>query len=84
MKKKILFSVLLAFGMIAGYNIYMSQECKKLSNLILNDIESLADSSEGCISKTNKNNGDCTTDGSVYFCENSSWIHDCVKGVYPR
>lgn len=51
---------------------------------MLSDLESLADSSEGCISKTDKNNGDCTTDGSVYFCENSYWIHDCVKGEYPN
>lgn len=84
MKKKILFGITLAFGMIASYNVYMSQEHEKLYNLVLNDIESLADSSEGCISKSGKNNGDCTTDGSKYFCENSEWIHDCVKGEYPR
>lgn len=84
MKKKTLFSVVLVFSMIASYNICKSEKCNKLSNLILNEVESLADSSEGCISKTGKNNGDCTTDGTVYFCENSFWIDDCVKGEYPN
>lgn len=84
MKKKILFGIVLIVGTIASYNAYKLQECGKLSNLMLNDIESFADSSEGCISKTNINNGDCTTDGSVYFCENSLWSHDCVRGEYPR
>lgn len=41
-----------------------------------------ASSESGCISKPD-NNGDCTTDGTYYFCENSVWFHDCVKGVYP-
>ncbi len=84
MKKKTLFGIVLVLSIIAIYNIYKSQDCKKISNLMLSDLESLADSSEGCISKTDKNNGDCTTDGSVYFCENSYWIHDCVKGEYPN
>jgi hypothetical protein len=45
--------------------------------------EAMASSEQGCISKTGENNGDCTTDGSYYFCENSFWFHDCVKGQYP-
>ena len=47
------------------------------------DVEALASSEKGCISKSDKNNGNCTTDGTSYFCENSWMFHDCVKGDYP-
>ncbi len=56
MKKKTLFGIVLVLSIIAIYNICKSQDCKKISNLMLSDLESLADSSEGCISKTDKNN----------------------------
>ena len=48
----------------------------------LTEREALASSEKGCVSKTDKNNGDCTTDGVSYFCENSFAFHDCVKGEY--
>lgn len=47
------------------------------------NMEALTLSETGCISRAGKNDGDCTTDGSYYFCENSFWFDDCVKGVYP-
>lgn len=53
------------------------------SDLFLVDIEALADSELGCVTRDEDNNGDCTNDGSTYFCENSWVWHDCVKGVYP-
>ncbi len=53
-----------------------------LKDLTLTEIEALASSEKGCVSKTDKNNGDCTTDGVSYFCENSFAFHDCVKGEY--
>ncbi len=40
-------------------------------------------SKHGCLTKPKENNGHCTTDGSSYFCENSSLLTstNCVKGV---
>jgi len=43
-------------------------------------------SKTGCVSRGDENNGDCThatlDDGTkYYFCEDSWFCHDCVKGM---
>lgn len=86
MRKKligILFTVIVIT--VAGYNVYASSQRSEmtLSDFTLTEVEALTSSERGCISQTGKNNGDCETDGSHYFCANSIWIDDCVKGVYP-
>ena len=83
MKRTILkISMVAALAAITGYGIYANQTENTLSDIALANVEALASSELGCISRTGENNGDCTTDGSTYFCENSFWFHDCVKGVY--
>ena len=84
--KKTIFKTLLAvaFTMVAGYSVYASQQKVELSDLAMVNVEAMASSENGCISKNDKNNGDCTNDGTTYFCENSMMFHDCVKGEYPR
>ena len=86
MNKKILKIVLAsAFALVASYSVYTSQQKVELSDLAIVNVEAMASSENGCISKNDKNNGDCTNDdGTTYFCENSTMFHDCVKGEYPR
>ena len=85
MKKSIFkMTLVAAFAVVAGYGIYTSIHSETiLSDSSLADVEALAASELGCISRSGKNDGDCTTDGSTYFCENSIAFHDCVKGLYP-
>lgn len=85
MKKKIVGIIaVVAIAAIAGYNVYSSQNDVKLSDFILSEMEALATSEVGCISRTGQNDGHCTTDGTYYFCENDSWMtkKDCVKKMY--
>ncbi len=83
-RKKIGFSVLFASATaITAFNLSNSRTSTTDSNDLAFFIQTANASSErGCISRT-KNNGDCTSDGTMYFCENSVWFHDCVRGVYP-
>ena len=84
MRKLILKATLVvALAAVAGYGVYTSQRSQtELSDTALASVEALASSEKGCVSRTGANNGDCTTDGSRYFCENSTIFHDCVKGEY--
>lgn len=85
MNKKILKIVFAsAFALVASYSVYTLQQKVELSDLAMVNVEALASSEKGCISKNDKNNGDCTNDSRTYFCENSRMFHDCVKGDYPR
>lgn len=85
MNKKILKIVFAsAFALVASYSVYTSQQKVELSDLAIVNVEAMASSENGCISKNDKNNGDCTNGGTTYFCENSTMFHDCVKGEYPR
>ena len=67
--KKIAFMA--AFAMISSYTI---------GTLLSSDIEANAASDIGGVNRPSHNTGDCTDDGSTYFCENSIIFHDCVKG----
>ena len=85
MKKNVLRTIIgVAFAASTVCVVYTNQKSGIiLSDIItLNNIEALASSEYGCVNRANKNNGDCTTDGSTYFCENSIIFHDCVKGIY--
>lgn len=53
-----------------------------LSELQLTNIETLASSEKGCRTRPDSNDGNCTTDGTYYFCENSIIFKNCVKGEY--
>lgn len=83
-KKRISFFIVIATITIAGYNTYISQNEVKLSDFMISEMEALATSEVGCISRTGQNDGHCTTDGTYYFCENDSWLtkKDCVKKMY--
>ena len=86
-KKKVLIGVgATAFFVVAvmfNVNTSLTTNSNYGLDLAFHQVDVLAQSEKGCISKAGKNDGDCTTDGKVYFCENSWWIHDCVKGEYP-
>jgi hypothetical protein len=84
-KKKIFgFLAVMVIAAVAVWNLSLGLKKSDLSNVSLANIEALASSEKGCISRPNDNDGDCTTDGTFYFCENSWWIDDCVKGEYPN
>lgn len=77
--------VLLVTGVVtlSSYGISKSiNNDTKLELVALNNVEALAQSESGCINRPDANDGDCTGDGTMYFCENSMMWHDCVKGVY--
>ncbi|MBQ7361883.1 MAG: hypothetical protein IJW68_05280 [Bacteroidaceae bacterium] len=80
--KKIVFVAVVALALCNGVKSLQTMNDNLLKDLTLTEIEALASSEKGCVSKTDKNNGDCTTDGVSYFCENSFAFHDCVKGEY--
>ena len=80
--KKIVFVAVVALALCNGVKSLQTMNDNILKGLTLTEIEALASSEKGCVSKTDKNNGDCTTDGVSYFCENSFAFHDCVKGEY--
>lgn len=82
MKKKFFVIALAIVGTICIN--YSLNESDLAGDLALNQVEALASSEKGCINKDDKNNGDCTSDGTLYFCENSRYFHDCVKGEYPN
>jgi hypothetical protein len=84
MKKIILGGIAaVVIAVLAAVNVSLnSQNDNLLSDLALNNVEALASSERGCITRPAEDNGDCTSDGTWYFCENSFWFHDCVKGVY--
>lgn len=80
--KKIVFVAVVALALCNGVKSLQTMNDNLLKDLTLTEIEALASSEKGCVSKTDENNGDCTTDGVSYFCENSFAIDDCVKGEY--
>ena len=80
--KKIVFVAVVALALCNGVKSLQTMNDNLLKDLTLTEIEALASSEKGCVSKTDKKNGDCTTDGVSYFCENSFAFHDCVKGEY--
>ena len=80
--KNIVFVAVVALALCNGVKSLQTMNDNLLKDLTLTEIEALASSEKGCVSKTDKNNGDCTTDGVSYFCENSFAFHDCVKGEY--
>ena len=85
MKKKIFGGIaVLAIAAVAAWNVGVNLNSQKsgLSDVLLANIEALGQSENGCYTRPGDNNGDCTTDGTVYFCENSFWFHDCVKNTY--
>lgn len=67
MKKKLLsVMVLIAIAIVAGYNVYVSQNSGNLSTLALNNVEALA--------------GD--TEWGTYYCRMSPWTWECKNTVY--
>ena len=63
MKKNILkATVVAAFALVVGFNVYNSQKSDVMSELALANVEALAESelSQKC--------GDCSTDKQVYCC----------------
>lgn len=73
MKKKIIRSVfVVAFAMVAGYNVYCSQKPAEMSDMALVDVEALA----GCevSSNSSNNTGICSKDvnTSKEYCVTSS------------
>lgn len=84
--KKIFFGGVATLGLVALATLNMNLNSQKtdLPSMLLHGVEALASSERGCISRSGANNGDCTTDGTYYFCENSIMFHDCVKGEYPN
>ena len=63
MKKNILkATVVAAYALVAGFNVYNSQKSDVMSELALANVEALAESelSQKC--------GDCSTDKQVYCC----------------
>ncbi|BBD45872.1 Hypothetical protein PEIBARAKI_5865 [Petrimonas sp. IBARAKI] len=82
-KKAILSSIFaIAFLVTAGYGVNLSMNNKaNYSYLVLDNVEALAQSEQGCITRPGQNDGHCTTNGTVYFCENAAWFDkkDCVK-----
>jgi hypothetical protein len=79
--KMVFFAAIIALLSLNHLNLKSS--AKDINDLATLFLTANASSEIGCISRTNENNGDCTTDGVLYFCENSWMFHDCVKGVYP-
>lgn len=74
MKKKILSGFFaLTLLVTAGYGVNRSMNNgANYSYLALNKVEALAQSETGCISRTHENDGHCTNNGTVYFCENAA------------
>lgn len=68
-KKILKFTLVAAFFMTVGWNVYYSQQTEKMSNLTLNNMEALASSTEyepgnecsGCIMN------------SLYICKDFGW-----------
>lgn len=81
MKKAIKIVFVAAFSMIAGYNVYKSQNVADgKETLILTEVEALAASSErGCVNGT-QNWGYCFVDGTTYRCDDY-WIWNCVTAL---
>lgn len=63
MKKFIKFAFVAAFAAIAGYGVYTSQKSDSVSDLLLANVEALADGESG--------SGDCDT-----YCQ-SDWRYTC-------
>lgn len=79
MKQKMLFTGIL--GLIIASFVFASSPKEGLNfNLLLENIEALADG-EGCVNKPGQNNGTCVTNGKgEYFCANVvNNVYDCVK-----
>lgn len=73
MKRKILsVMVVAAVAALASYNVYMSKNDVKLSNLALNNVEALANSNEGGDSNCHRETTtwQCTywASGSLCYC----------------
>lgn len=82
MKKKFLGFAIIAIGII-GFGVSMNESSSR-ALFSLKNVEALASSEKGCINRSPDNNGDCTNDGKLFFCEDSIVFHDCVKGEYPK
>lgn len=83
MKKKFLsglFALVILVATSYGVNRSMNNE-ENYSYIELNSVEALAQSEQGCLTRPGQNDGHCTTNGTVYFCENAAWFDkkDCVK-----
>ncbi len=87
MTRKLL--VVIATVLVTAFASYkvsksMNNSSTELSKITLFNLEALGNSERGCITRGSEDNGDCTSDGTSYFCENSRFFHDCVKGEYPN
>lgn len=74
MKKIIKMTFVAAFAAIAGYGVYANQKTKTASDLVLANVEALADQESGghsvsCYCKTNWFSSNvCTANGSGAYC----------------
>lgn len=82
MKK--IFSVFLIVSGVAVGIACATDGNKTQRSIGMSDVEAIGSSEKGCVNRLGENNGNCTTDGNRYFCENPVWywFNDCVKGVY--
>lgn len=79
MKKKILKATLVAaFALVAGYNVYSAQKSDTISSLVLENVEALAESSESSGYGTLYGNASgtryCCCPGSSRTCGASSCL----------
>lgn len=84
MTKKAILSSVFAIALVAVAGMGISKSVNhnaNLSDLALANVEALAQSEAGCIYRPGQNDGHCTTNGTVYFCENAAWFEskNCVK-----
>lgn len=67
MRKFIKLAFVAAFAAIAGYGVYTGQKSDEMSDLLIANVEALADSSEGGASPCGgpKENGECQSKNAV-------------------
>lgn len=81
MKKTILGATfIVAFGFVAGYGVYASQQKVEMSDLAMANVEALADY-ESEIEDLIKN---CKWEESSYYNSNSRWKHSMVTLEYAQ
>ena len=80
MKKNIIkVAFVAAIAMVSGINVFNAKGSDVVSNVMLSDVEALADGESGCVNGPNCW-GYCFVNGGIYSCEDY-WIWNCITAI---